>query len=156
MPAESNNQSLPNTISMSGSNVLTSAKFASSEQGKEPIRLVMIADPSAESREVLSTLLARHGANTVEASDIAQAVELLDQHAPDLLVIDMDNLVDLDSSQIEQLRAKSSLRNTPIVVLGTNRPRFLPREGTEFVRKPYHYGLLLLKIQGTLDERLAA
>ncbi len=116
----------------------------------------MVADPSADSREVLSTLLARHGAMTVEASNIAEAVDLLDRHAPNLLVIDTDNFTDLDSSQIEQLRAKTSVRDTPIVVLGTNRPRFILAKGTEFVRKPYHYSVLLLKIQGTLDERLAA
>lgn len=116
----------------------------------------MIADPSEDSREVLGTLLARHDVRTVEAGNIAEAVELLDQHAPDLLVIDTDNFMNLDSSEIELLQSKTSVRDTPIVVLGTNRPRFILREGTEFVRKPYHYGVLLLKIKGTLDERLAA
>src|SRR5215471_7828410 len=52
---------------------------------------VLIVDESAESREVLCALLARHGATTIEARRADEAVELADQHRPHLILFDADS-----------------------------------------------------------------
>ncbi len=52
---------------------------------------VLIVDESAESREVLRTLLERHGATTIEADRPEQAVQLADSFRPDLIVLDAES-----------------------------------------------------------------
>ncbi len=112
---------------------------------------VLIVDRSAESREVLRTLLERRGAATLEADRPERAMQLADRFQPDLIVLDADS----DPSAgvaTDNLRHLAGRTATPIVILGTLRrePGHLPPG--QIVAKPYHYGPLLRKI----DDLLAA
>jgi twitching motility two-component system response regulator PilH len=51
--------------------------------------LVLIADDSPTDQHVLSTVLQKHGFETVIASDGAQAIELAQQRTPDVILMDV-------------------------------------------------------------------
>lgn len=111
---------------------------------------VMTVDSSAESREVLQALLEYQGINTVEATNIDQAVQLLDDSEADVVIVDFDSIELHEKEHLLPLWHKSALSNTPIVILGTNRPSIPAELVSDFVRKPYHYQQLLHKILGHL------
>jgi CheY-like chemotaxis protein len=111
---------------------------------------VLIVDESAESREVLATLLARRGATTLEARGPRQAVQLADSHQIDLIVFDADSDHTDTGAGIDDVKAAASRKGTPIVILGT--VRLLPKRvaAGQIVSKPYHYGPLVDKIEDLL------
>jgi DNA-binding response OmpR family regulator len=112
---------------------------------------VLIVDPSAESREVLRTLLERRGVAALEAARPEQGLELSRYERPDLIVIDVDSDQSSSGENVENLCEAAGRSDTPIVILGTLRePRSNP--GEQFIAKPYHYGALIRKI----DDLLAA
>lgn len=117
---------------------------------------VLIVDQSAESREVLRTLLERTGTRAVEASRPDEASTLADQIHPDLIVLDADSDLTENHEASRQLSDKARLTATPIVVLGKFTRREPPLDTGEHVAKPYHYGQLLRKIADVLNERRAA
>jgi DNA-binding response OmpR family regulator len=112
---------------------------------------VLIVDRSAESRDVLRTLLERRGAETLEAARPDDAIALARRFQPDLIVLDADS--DPSSGEAtEILRSVASRNATPIVILGTLSRKFAEHPPGQIVSKPYHYGQLLRKI----DDLLAA
>jgi CheY-like chemotaxis protein len=123
----------------------------------------LIVDSSPETREVLQTVLERHGVQTLAADRATKGVELAQQHRPDLIVLDME----LETMPVEEFSAgitanmpeisAPSLESPPadgyqpqMVLLGSLRDyRQRPVEG-EFVAKPYHYAPLVRKIEELL------
>jgi CheY-like chemotaxis protein len=110
----------------------------------------LIVDQSAESREILRTLLERHGAATIEARRADQAAELADLHQPDLIVFDEESDLSDHGEAGANLALIAGRTDTPIVILGT-----VSRTGKrfpfgQFVAKPYHYGSLIRKIRELL------
>jgi PleD family two-component response regulator len=111
---------------------------------------VLIVDESADSREVLRTLLARRGALTIEARQPDQALQLTQLHQPDLIVFDADSDHTAGGIGAANLKAAASRNGTPIVILGTVRDARKPPSSGQFVPKPYHYGPLINKIENLL------
>jgi CheY-like chemotaxis protein len=112
---------------------------------------VLIIDRSAESREVLRTLLERRGVSAVEASHPEQAFTLTLDEQPDLIVVDADSDSSATGECVENLCERAGLTDTPIVILGTLRGSG-GQSAAEIIAKPYHYGALIRKI----DDLLAA
>ncbi len=111
---------------------------------------VLIVDESADSREVLATLLARTGATTLEARQPHQAIELTRQEHVDLIVFDAESDRTASGSGSDDLKAAASRNGTPIVILGTVRSTKKRPTSGQFISKPYHYGQLINKIEGLL------
>jgi len=111
---------------------------------------VLIVDELADSREVLSALLARHGATTIEARRPQQAIELAEQQHLDLIVFDAESDRTASGSDARDLKDAASRNGTPIVIVGTIRNAGDHLTFGQFVSKPYHYGQLLHKIEGLL------
>jgi CheY-like chemotaxis protein len=112
---------------------------------------VLIVDDSADSREVLSELLERHGATTVAARRPQQAIELAAHEHVDLIVFDAESDRSEAGRGIDDLKAAASRNGTPIVILGTVRQAKKHASAGQFVPKPYHYGQLIHKIEDLLD-----
>jgi CheY-like chemotaxis protein len=112
---------------------------------------VLIVDKSAESRDILSTLLQRHGATTIEAERPEQAVQLADLHRPHLIVLDAESDRSERGAATEKLQAAAHRSDTPVVILGTVRHWHGRFTAGQFVAKPYHYGPLIRKIEDLLD-----
>jgi CheY-like chemotaxis protein len=111
---------------------------------------ILIVDESADSREVLRTLLARHGATTLEAQQPEQAVRLVDLHQVDLIVFDAESDHTPTGSGVDDLKAVANRNGTPIVILGTVRNGKKRPQTGQFVAKPYHYRQLIHKIEDLL------
>jgi CheY-like chemotaxis protein len=111
---------------------------------------VLIVDESAESREILRTLLERHSAATIEAERPEQAVQLANLHRPQLIVLDAECDHSTHGAATDQLRAAACRFDTPVVILGTLSQRGSQIPAGQFVAKPYHYGPLIRKIEDLL------
>jgi DNA-binding response OmpR family regulator len=114
------------------------------------LRRVLIVDESAESRDVLRTLLELHGATALEASRLEQALGMAESFRPDLIVIDAESDHSAGGSDTAGLSAAATRNGTPVVILGTVRPTGVVSATGQFVAKPYHYGQLLRKIESLL------
>jgi CheY-like chemotaxis protein len=125
-------------------------------------RSVLIVDRSDETREVLQTVLERRGVRTLAARRREKGLELARRHHPDLVVLDLE----MEDTPAEEFcgagvpPANRGADETPVsqpqyqpqlVLLGSLRRQGKGLPGGEFVAKPYHYGLLIRKIEELLD-----
>jgi CheY-like chemotaxis protein len=111
---------------------------------------VLIVDSSRESRDVLRTLLELQGATTEEVERPEQAVSVVQQFRPHVIVLDADSDQSTTGEPTNILREAADQNDTPVVILGKlRRPRGHISPG-QFVAKPYHYGPLIRKIDGLL------
>lgn len=117
---------------------------------------VLIVDQSAESREVLCALLARSGTAAIEATRAGEALPLAEQLAPQLIVLDVDSDSSENQTATRELAAVARRTNTPIVLLGRITGPELALDPSELLAKPYHYGQLIRRIEGVLEQRRAA
>jgi DNA-binding NtrC family response regulator len=127
---------------------------------------VLIVDRLEETREVLQTVLERHGLRTMAAGKMEKGMELARRLHPDLVVLDLE-MEDVPSESLwgdisEDKRdspnsadAKSGTvpYQPQMILLGSLRglPNRMP--GGEIVRKPFHYGLLIRKIEELLEQK---
>ena len=119
-----------------------------------PTARVLIVDRSRESRDLLSSLLTRSGAEVLEARCADRGAQLAATERPDLIVVDSedDGIAASDASSAE-LAAAAARNACPIVVLGTFRRSASPFVAGQFVAKPYHYGSLIRRIEELLGNR---
>jgi len=74
---------------------------------------VLIADDDPDLRALVSVTLGRAGYNVIEATDGAEALEMIREHSPGVALLDV-NMPRLDGVQVaEQLRADES--DTPFI-----------------------------------------
>jgi CheY-like chemotaxis protein len=141
---------------------------------------VLIVDRLQETREVLQTALERHGVRALTTGQTTKGVELARQHHPDLIVLDMEledmqecSFDDLtfsadqaatdakDSSPqsegvlLQATKSTEPQENTPsyqprFILLGNLRDVRRSMSEGEFIRKPYHYGPLIRRIEELL------
>jgi len=111
---------------------------------------VLIVDPSADSREVLRTVLGRRGMHVLEAEAAEAGLTLAHEHRPDVIVLDLEAERTNATSVREQFAGAARNRDESVIVLGKIRrgPVFT---GGHVISKPYHFGPLVHTI-----ERLAA
>jgi CheY-like chemotaxis protein len=110
---------------------------------------VLIVDESAESREVLRTVLENRGMRILEARGPQEGLNLARQHQPDLIVLDLE----LESSppELPSELAAHATHQTPLVLLGTARRHSTGPHVGSFLAKPYHYAPLIRKIEQLLQ-----
>ncbi len=121
-------------------------------------RSVLIVDRSEENREVLQTVLERHGVRTLAASEPEEAAELARQNQIDLVVLDVEScrpeqVWAAASTQADCSSSLTSIRlKVPpeVILLGRLRDWRGGAPDGEFVAKPYHYGPLIRKIEELL------
>lgn len=106
---------------------------------------VILVGPNGDSREVLSTALRRRGLETYAAGQARTALRLIEEHAPDVVVLDGETADAGDGGIQAALEAQLEARGTPLIVLGRVRGQtLLPRE---VLTKPYHFAPLVHTIQ---------
>ena len=116
---------------------------------------VLVVDQLDTTHEVLSTMLERRGVSILQARRAGAGLELARRHHPDVIVLDVDDSTDCDDGPCARLQREAQLQETSIVLLGSTRGSEQP-DGAEFVRKPYHYGPLIRRIEALLERRRAA
>ena len=106
---------------------------------------VLIVQPSAETREVLRTVLERRGLNILETGDAHDGLRLAHAHHPDVIVVDLDEMnVDQAALQAE-FEAESTSSASSLIILGKVARHALPAD--QVLAKPYHFAPLVHKIE---------
>jgi type II secretory ATPase GspE/PulE/Tfp pilus assembly ATPase PilB-like protein/CheY-like chemotaxis protein len=120
--------------------------------------MVLLVDDEDQLRRVMRDLLERQGYTVVEARDGAQALEEVDRHAPDIVILDL-NLPGVDGySVLSQLRSRPATRQLPIIVLTAkgdedNEVRVLELGADDFLTKPFRARALAARLEGALSRR---
>lgn len=114
---------------------------------------ILVVDSSAESRDVLCTLLERLGAETIETTRTRHASGLVQQTQPNVVVLDAEDEFAPSAEAIADLGRAACRSSTPIVVLGTQKRHLSPLTTGHFVSKPYQYATLIRRIEEVLGNR---
>jgi len=119
----------------------------------EPQRplLVMVVDDSVTVRKVTSRLLERHGMNVLTAKDGVDAMLLLEEHMPDLMLLDIE-MPRMDGFEVAtQIRNDERLQHLPIIMITSrtgqkHRDRAMAIGVNDYLGKPYQESVLLESI----------
>ncbi|WP_223570386.1 Hpt domain-containing protein [Pseudomonas sp. BF-R-26] len=110
--------------------------------------LVLVVDDSVTVRKVTSRLLERHGMNVLTAKDGVDAMLLLEEHMPDLMLLDIE-MPRMDGFEVAtQVRAEERLRHLPIIMITSrtgqkHRDRAMAIGVNDYLGKPYQESVLL-------------
>ncbi len=80
-------------------------------------KLILIVDDERDIVEIVSELLQEKGYRTVQAYDGREAIEMIERHHPDGLVLDIKMPVLDGLGVIRYLRSKPEFASIPVVVL---------------------------------------
>jgi CheY-like chemotaxis protein len=119
---------------------------------------VLLVDDEDSLRRVMRDLLAREGYAVIEARNGVEALDQVDRHAPDVVVLDL-NLPDMDGySVLSQLRSRPATRKTPVIVLTAkgdedNEVRVFELGADDFLTKPFRAKALSKRLEVVLARR---
>ncbi len=111
-------------------------------------RLVMVVDDSVTVRKVTSRLLERHGMNVLTANDGVDAMALLQEHVPDVLLLDIE-MPRMDGFEVAtEIRRDPRLKDLPIIMITSrtgqkHRERAMAIGVNDYLGKPYQESVLL-------------
>ncbi|WP_085655845.1 Hpt domain-containing protein [Pseudomonas sp. B11(2017)] len=116
----------------------------------EPQRpvLVLVVDDSVTVRKVTSRLLERHGMNVLTAKDGVDAMLLLEEHLPDVMLLDIE-MPRMDGFEVAtRVRGDERLQHLPIIMITSrtgqkHRDRAMAIGVNEYLGKPYQESVLL-------------
>jgi DNA-binding response OmpR family regulator len=127
--------------------------------GKRLMRqTVLLVEDEEPLRLALRDLLERDGYTVIEASDGVQALDEVDRHAPDAIVLDL-NLPRLDGyAVLSHLRARSGTSGVPVLVLTAkadedNEVRVFESGANDFITKPFRPRALSARLRALLKVR---
>lgn len=111
---------------------------------------VLIIDQSADSRSVFRTVLERRGVHIFEARGTRQALDIVRQQRPEVVVLDWESATADDPSLRAACESEVASHGAELVILGNlRRSELMPEQ--HLVRKPYHYGPLIRKIEQLIE-----
>jgi twitching motility two-component system response regulator PilG len=114
----------------------------------EQRKLVMAVDDSYTLRRILSITLERYGLRVITACDGMQALALLNEYRPDMILLDI-TMPRMDGYQVcKVIRQNKLTRNLPVVMLSGNDGFFDKVKGkmagaTDYITKPFEEEKLL-------------
>ena len=103
-----------------------------------------------ETHEVLRTALEPRGVRVLATAKPALALALARKHKPDVIVLDVEHLASSAPGISEDFAAQSRELRTPLLLLGGKLSRGNAGPAGELLRKPYHYGSLIRRIEELL------
>jgi CheY-like chemotaxis protein len=119
------------------------------------MKKVLIADDKATSRELVRTVLEKHGYSVMEAADGFEALAKAREGLPDLIILDLQ-MPGLDGFAVAQeLRGDRRFADTPIVALTASamqgdRERAMAVGFTGYVTKPIRLAKLRSEVERLL------
>jgi len=131
--------------------LLDTAPVAPAEEDQVE-KVVMVVDDSVTVRKVTGRFLEREGFRVITAKDGVEALQLLQDHIPDVMLLDIE-MPRMDGFEVaKNIRTSSRLRDIPIIMI-TSRTGEKHREHAfelgvdKYMGKPYQEDLLLSNIQ---------
>jgi len=125
------------------------------------MRRILIAEDNAVNRELLRELLETHGHIVTEACNGEEALRLLDDSRPDILLLDLGMPV-LDGYQtIRRIREKPSLAGLPVLAVTAyamqgDKERILSSGFDGYMSKPIDPKLLYQELDRLLSKKATA
>ena len=134
-------------------------------QTKQPVQedktiSVLVVDDSVTVRKVTSRFLERQGISAMVAKDGIDALEILQEAQPDLILLDIE-MPRMDGFEVaNQVRHNERLRDIPIIMITSrtgekHRERAFEAGVSDYMGKPFQENELLNKIQTLLDIELS-
>jgi len=113
---------------------------------------IMVVDDEQAILRLLKSTLESEGYDVGVADNGKSALDLLEEHTPDLVILDI-MMPGLDGFQVLDLIRRRS--NVPVIMLTANREAATLRDtlalgADDYVRKPFHRGELLARIRAKL------
>ncbi|MEP7228191.1 MAG: ATPase, T2SS/T4P/T4SS family, partial [Gemmatimonadales bacterium] len=124
-------------------------------EGRGQGACVLLVEDEEQLRRVMKDLLQREGYTVAEARDGIQALDEVDRHAPDVIILDL-NLPGLDGyGVLAQLRSRPATREIPVMVLTAkgdedNEVRVFELGASDFVTKPFRARSLTARLEAVL------
>jgi type II secretory ATPase GspE/PulE/Tfp pilus assembly ATPase PilB-like protein len=118
---------------------------------------VLLVEDEDALRQGLKDLLERDGYTVIEATDGVQALDEIDRHSPDVLVLDL-NLPRLDGYQVLQhLRARPATAALPVLVLTArgdedSEVKVFECGANDFITKPFRPRALSARLKALLKK----
>lgn len=123
---------------------------------EEERQLVLIVDDNAENVRLLGMVIKNEGYLVGIARDGAQALEMVVQHRPDLVLLDV-MMPGIDGFAVcKRLKEKAETRDTPVILLTARAESEDIVQGFEagavdYVTKPFNTAELLARVRTQLD-----
>ena len=120
----------------------------------------MVVDDSITVRKVTSRLLERHNMQVITARDGVDAITVLQEKKPDIMLLDIE-MPRMDGFELARhMRNTPELQDIPIIMItsrtGEKHRQRAAEIGVErYLGKPYQENDLLENIYGLLGERLS-
>ena len=139
-----------------GDQIASEQPEALEEAQKRPV--VMIVDDSITVRKVTQRLLDRHNFDTLTAKDGVDALTLLLEQIPDVMLLDIE-MPRMDGFELATaIRNDERLKNIPIIMITSrtgekHRDRAMNIGVNMYLGKPYQEQELLENIQSLLNNR---
>ncbi|MFQ5642643.1 MAG: Hpt domain-containing protein [Thiogranum sp.] len=118
---------------------------------------VMVVDDSITVRKVTTRLLERNDMNVIAAKDGVDAVAKLQEHVPDIMLLDIE-MPRMDGFELAtHVRNEARLRDIPIIMITSrtgdkHRQRAMQIGVNRYLGKPFQESELLENIKGLLEE----
>ena len=80
-------------------------------------KTVLSVDDEAQTREFLSVVLEENGYTPVQATDGEQAIDIIRQQKPDLIILDIMMPRQSGIKMYRELKNSESLRDIPVIIL---------------------------------------
>jgi chemosensory pili system protein ChpA (sensor histidine kinase/response regulator) len=118
-------------------------------------KTVMVVDDSVTVRKVTGRFLEREGFRVIAAKDGVEALQLLQDHMPDVMLLDIE-MPRMDGFEVaKNIRTSSRLKDLPIIMITSrtgekHRERAFSLGVNKYMGKPYQEDLLL----GNINELL--
>ena len=113
---------------------------------------ILIADDDISTLRTLSHALEREGYKVHTAQDGAEALQQVEEHQPDLVILDVV-MPQLDGHEVcRRLRRKPEFARMPVIILTAQnsqdeKVRFLDAGADDYLTKPFHSPELLARIK---------
>ncbi|MFT5594705.1 MAG: chemosensory pili system protein ChpA (sensor histidine kinase/response regulator) [Oceanicoccus sp.] len=118
------------------------------ERANDGITSVLVVDDSVTVRKVTTRLLERNGMEVRTAKDGIEALEVLQDHIPDVVLLDIE-MPRMDGFEVAtQMRHHSVLKNVPIIMITSrtgdkHKERAMSIGVNEYLGKPFQEDILL-------------
>ena len=119
---------------------------------------VLVVDDTESVRSLFRKLLSSDGHDVVSAADGAAALEAVQRHRPDVVLLDVD-MPTMDGLEVcRRLKADPSTRLTPVVMVTgqtdlNDRLRGIEAGADDFIVKPFNRNTLMTKVARVMNQR---
>ncbi len=122
------------------------------------MKRILIVEDKANSRELLRTVLEQQGYSVTEAQDGDEALSMVRQQAPDLVLMDLQIPARNGFDVLQEIRKDASLAHLPVVAVTANampgdREKVLAAGFTGYIAKPVAIAHLRSEVSRLLEPK---